>query len=383
MEQLINITSAVSWNLFSFIILLSIIVFVHEMGHFLVARFYKVKCEVFSVGFGPELFGFNDSHDTRWKFCIIPLGGYVKMFGEGDAVNPTSSHNENEDLTEEQKSKSFKFKPLYQRSLIVFAGPAINFILAVLLYFILNIYGVGQLKPIVGSVQDNMPAAISGIEVGDKIISINGESIESFSDLPRIINYTSYDVLEVSILRGNSVIYKAIIPEMVSDITPAGKEISRKKLGIGPDYESRIIKRELNPIIALGNAIEETISISQQILIFLAQVIKGEIDWRDAFGGPGKIGKYAGLSASAGLVPFLTLIALISINLGIVNLLPIPLLDGGHLLFYALEAILRKPVPEIIQEWFNRFGLVFLMGLMIFLISNDVIDGSFTSWGLK
>ena len=367
MEQLINITSAVSWNLFSFIILLSIIVFVHEMGHFLVARFYKVKCEVFSVGFGPELFGFNDSYDTRWKFCIIPLGGYVKMFGQGESTDPTSFNNEHVDLTEEQKSQSFEFKPLYQRALIVFAGPAINFILAVLLYFILNIYGVGQLKPIVGSVQDNMPAAISGIEVGDKIISINGESIESFSDLPRIINYTSYDVLEVSILRGNSVIYKAIIPEMVSDITPAGKEISRKKLGIGPDYESRIIKRELNPIIALGNAIEETISISQQILIFLAQVIKGEIDWRDAFGGPGKIGKYAGLSASAGLVPFLTLIALISINLGIVNLLPIPLLDGGHLLFYALEAILRKPVPEIIQEWFNRFGLVFLMGLMIFL----------------
>ena len=378
MEQLINITSAVSWNLFSFIILLSIIVFVHEMGHFLVARFYKVKCEVFSVGFGPELFGFNDSHDTRWKFCIIPLGGYVKMFGEGDAVNPTSSHNENEDLTEEQKSKSFKFKPLYQRSLIVFAGPAINFILAVLLYFILNIYGVYQLKPIVGSVQDNMPAAISGIEVGDKILSINGESVESFSDLPRIINYTPSDVLEISILRGNSVIYKKIIPEIVSDITPAGKEISTKKMGIGPDYESRIIKRELNPIIAFINAVKQTLSLTLNILFFLGQAFQGNISL-DQFGSIPSIGKYAGLAASSGLVSFLSFMAILSINLGIINLLPIPLLDGGHLLFYTLEAILGQPLPEYIQEWSYRFGLVFLLGFMIIILTKDL--PTFLSWG--
>ena len=378
MEQLINIISAVSWNLFSFIILLSIIVFVHEMGHFLVARFYKVKCEVFSVGFGPELFGFNDSYDTRWKFCIIPLGGYVKMFGEGDAVNSTASNNENEDLTEEQKSKSFKFKPLYQRSLIVFAGPAINFILAVLLYFILNIYGVYQLKPIVGSVQGNMPATISGIEVGDEIISINGESVESFSDLPRIINYTPSDVLEVSILRGNSVIYKTIIPEIVIDITPAGKEISTKKLGIGPDYESRIIKRELNPIIAFINAVKQTLSLTLNILFFLGQAFQGNISL-DQFGSIPSIGKYAGLAASSGLVSFLSFMAILSINLGIINLLPIPLLDGGHLLFYTLEAILGKPLPEYIQEWSYRFGLVFLLGFMIIILTKDL--PTFLSWG--
>jgi len=341
------------------------------MGHFLVARFYKVKCEVFSVGFGPELFGFNDSHDTRWKFCIIPLGGYVKMFGEGDAVNATSSHNENEDLTEEQKSKSFKFKPLYQRSLIVFAGPAINFILAVLLYFILNIYGVYQLKPIVGSVQDNMPAAISGIEVGDKIISINGESVESFSDLPRIINYTPSDVLEISILRGNSVIYKKIIPEIVSDITPAGKEISTKKMGIGPDYESRIIKRELNPIIAFINAVKQTLSLTLNILFFLGQAFQGNISL-DQFGSIPSIGKYAGLAASSGLVSFLSFMAILSINLGIINLLPIPLLDGGHILYFIIRRIFSNSLPEYVTRIYLAVGITIISFLFIIVTYNDI-----------
>ena len=378
MEQLISITSAISWNLFSFIILLSIIVFVHEMGHFLVARFYKVKCEIFSVGFGPELFGFNDKYQTRWKFCLIPLGGYVKMFGEGDGVSPTSSKSENINLTDEQKAKSFKFKPLYQRALIVFAGPAINFILAILLYFILNIYGVYQLQPIVGSLQDNMPAETAGIEVGDKILSINGVRIESFSDLPRIINYSTKNILEVSILRDNSIINKIIIPELVTDITPAGKEISTKKLGIGPDYESRIVKRELNPFIALSNAVKQTFSLTLNILFFLGQAFQGNISL-DQFGSIPSIGKYAGLAASSGLVSFISFMAILSINLGIINLLPIPLLDGGHLLFYVLEAILGKPLPEYIQEWSYRFGLVFLLGFMIIILTKDL--PTFLSWG--
>lgn len=370
MEQLL----ALSWNFLNFIIVLSVVVFVHEMGHFLVARYCSVKCEVFSIGFGPELFGFNDKYETRWKFCIIPLGGYVKMFGESETANPTSSKNKNSEdikLTELEKSQSFKYKSIYQRSLIVFAGPAVNFLFAIIVFFLLNIsIGSPQTEPIIGIVQEDSAAFEAGIEVGDEILSINGNHIEKFEDIQRIIPLSNGVPLEIKLLRDSSIIEVVANPKLIETLDPFGNLKKRILLGISSAGQTKLVTIH-NPFKALYFSVKQTFTYSADTLLYVSQIISGKRGTED-LGGPVSIMKISGTAAKSGIISLFVFMAILSINLGIINLFPIPLLDGGHLMFYAIEAIFGKPLPEYVQEWGLRFGLALLLILMIFVFKNDI-----------
>lgn len=350
----------------AFIFALSVLVFFHELGHYWVARRNGVKVEAFSIGFGPELFGWNDKADTRWKVCLMPFGGYVKMFGDADAAS-AGPNEEAREFTQEEKDLSFFYKPLRARAAIVAAGPIANFILAVVLFAILYM-AVGVPEKFyagIGEVTADSAAEEAGLQKGDRVLSLNGQNLETFDDLRTIVLANPNVALEAVILRGGS--------ELLMSVTPKAQEQGEKTiglLGVRPDPEQAEIVR-YNPIEASWMGVQKTYELTGQILGHLGKLITGEGNVKD-LSGPLRIAQVSGEAAQSGFENLIYLMAVLSVNLGLINLFPIPMLDGGHLVFYAAEAIRGKPLSEKVQEYGFRVGLTLVLGLMIFATWNDL-----------
>jgi len=374
LEQILGILSV----LFNFIVALSVVVFVHELGHFVVARWNNVRCESFSIGFGPELLGFTDRLGTRWKFSLIPLGGYVKMFGEADIANPGAGEEGEEDLepkemTPEEKAVSFKFKTLGQRAAIVFAGPAVNFVFAILVFFVLFM-AVGRpvTEPVIGQVVPDSAAAEAGLLAGDRILSIDGQEIDRFEDLQRLVPLGNGAEMRLTILRADDILDVVAAPRVIEETDVFGNPQRRALLGVSSSGESRMLVRH-NPVSAVGLAVQQTYIVVESTFIAVGQIISGDRGTED-LGGPIRIAKFSDQAAKSGLANFVIFMAILSINLGIINLFPVPLLDGGHLLFYAIEGLRGRPLSDQTQEWGLRFGLVLVLSLMVFVTWNDILQ---------
>lgn len=354
-------------TLFAFLLTIGVLVFIHEMGHYLVGRWCGVKADTFSIGFGKELVGWNDKRGTRWKICALPLGGYVQFAGDMD---PASTPSEDWlELPPEERNRTFQSKSLWQRALIVLAGPAINFLFAIMILagFALA-YGEGVTPPIVGTVAENSTAEKIGLKNGDKIVEIDGDRISLFSDLSREISIIPDEKVEIKFERDGSIISKDATIGVRIEKDRFGNEYRIGLLGISPSIlERRDVPLWEAPIVAT----RQTGEIVDLIVTTLGQVISGRRSVTE-LGGPLKIAQVSGEQFVAGLNQFIFFVALISINLGFINLLPIPMLDGGHLMFYAIEAVRRKPANPMVQEWAFRSGFALVVMFMLVVTFNDL-----------
>jgi regulator of sigma E protease len=353
--------------LFSFLIVIGVLVFVHEMGHYLVGRWCGVKAETFSIGFGKEIAGWNDKRGTRWKICMLPLGGYVQFAGDMDPSGTKSKDWLS--LPAAERNQTFQSKSLWQRASIVFAGPAINFLFAIMIImgFVIA-YGTSATLPVAEAISENSTAAAIGMKSGDRIISVDGEKIDLFEDLRQKIMLIPDQNVEIVYERDGQRIAKEgkIGVHIMTD--RFGNEYRLGLLGMS---SSKVEWREVSPIEAPAVAVEKTIDIVGQITTTLGQVITGKRSIKE-LGGPLKIAQVSGEQFKLGLESFILFVALISINLGFINLLPIPMLDGGHLMFYAIEAVRRKPASAKVQEWAFRSGLALVMVFMLVVTFNDL-----------
>jgi regulator of sigma E protease len=356
------------WIMPAFIVGLTVLVFVHEFGHFYVARRNGVRVDVFSIGFGPELFGWFDRAGTRWKFSAIPLGGYVKMFGDSDASSGLPAAGLAA-MTPAEREMSFHDKRLGQRAAIVAAGPAANFIFAVVVLAVLFMtFGQPFTPAQVGQVQPGSAAEKAGIKPGDVILSINGSAVDSFEDVQQDVRLNPGVPMTIVVKRDGRDISVHATPKRSELTDRFGNRYEIGLLGIahkGIDYVRR------DPATAVIQAGEQTWDISAGTLKAIWQIAIG-MRGGDELGGPVKIAQVLGQAAQVGTASYISVIALLSINLGLINLFPIPVLDGGHLLFYAIEAVRRKPLGARAQEYGFRIGLALVLMLMVYAIGNDL-----------
>ncbi len=362
------IASVSNWIL-PFLILLTILVFVHEMGHYLVARRCGVRVEVFSVGFGPEIFGWNDRHGTRWRFSAIPIGGYVKMFGEN--LSGSDKDGEATRLSADEFAVSFAAKTLAQRAAIVFAGPFANFLLAiVLLSGMFMAFGQPFTPADISSVEPGSAAERAGLQPGDVIAVINGTEIERFEDVVRIVQLAPGRSLAITVLRDGREIELNAVAGIHEQEDRFGNTQTIGRLGVRRGGGDRKLIRH-DPATALWRATVETVSLSGRILDFVWQMITGTRTTKE-LGGPIRIAQMSADMWQLGIESMIMFAVALSINLGLLNLFPIPMLDGGHLLFYGFEAIRGKPLGERAQEMGFRIGIVMVLGLMVFATWNDL-----------
>jgi regulator of sigma E protease len=351
-----------------FLIVLTVLVFVHELGHYLVARWNGVRVEVFSIGFGPEIFGWNDRSGTRWKFSMIPLGGYVKMFGDANAASMPGEDDPG--LSDAERAMAFPHKRLGQRAAIVSAGPIANFIFAILLLGgLFSLYGQPFTPAVVGEVVPGYPAEAAGFQPGDEITAVNGQGVERFEELQRIVALRPEEELLLTVLRDGETIELRATPARVMRDNGLGEEQAVGQLGIrrsGADYVQH------GPVTALWQATRETVSIIDQTFTALGQIVRGDRG-ADELGGPIRIAQMSGQAAEIGIPALIYFAAVLSINLGLINLFPVPMLDGGHLLFYAIEAVWGRPLGERAQEYGFRIGLALVLSLMVFVTWNDLL----------
>jgi regulator of sigma E protease len=355
----------------AFLFVLTVVVFIHEMGHFLVARWAGVKVKAFSIGFGQEIFGFFDKHGTRWRVAWIPLGGYVKFMDDENGAS-VPSRDAIENMSPEERAGAFHAKPLSSRAAIVAAGPIANFLLAIAI-FALTFMVVGQqvTAPRVDELIEGSAAAKAGFQPGDVIRSIDGTPVDSFGDMQRIVGASADHELTFGVDRGGtSITIKA---------TPDRREISDRfgnKLRVGvigirrnasvQDWEYR----RYGPLESVRMGVRETYFIISRTLSYLYDVVMGR-ESPDQLGGPLRIAEVSGQVASAGFLPLISLTAVLSVSIGLINLFPIPLLDGGHLLFYGIEALRGRPLSERAQEFGFRIGLAIVVLLMVFTTWQD------------
>ena len=358
-----------------FVVLLTVVVFVHEYGHYYFARKYGVGITDFSIGFGKEIFGLKDKNGTRWKFCLIPLGGYVKFFGDRNVFSQSEQEELLRKYNENDRKKLFVTKPLYQRSLIVAAGPLANFILAILIFTFIYMFSGKDFTPAqISEVQENSPAYSAGLKNGDIILAINEKKLNSLTEVSTLINASTTNEIDIKILRNDSEINFNLIPKKIKTTDSFGNSINKKIIGIKiSPLNNEINKEKLGPATALIYAIKETWFVIDASLDFVVSMFKGKGDTTQ-LGGPIKIAKITGQVAQFGFIAFLSIMAYISISLGFINLFPIPMLDGGHLMFYGFEKILGRPLTQKTQEGFFRIGLFLLIFLMLFTTVNDLKD---------
>jgi regulator of sigma E protease len=351
-----------------FLVVLTVLVFVHELGHYLVARRNGVRIEVFSIGFGPEIFGWYDRAGTRWKLSVVPRGGYVKMYGDADASSlPADSLG---GMSEDERAVSFHHKRLWQRIAVVAAGPAANFIFAIVLLTVL-FATVGQpfTPPDVGQVQPSSAAEQGGIKPGDTITMIDGRRIERFEDVQQAVRLNAGGVMKIVVQRDGRDVALDVTPQM-TEITDRFGNVHRVGLlGIG---RSGVDYVRHDPLTALWRSVDETWNLSVGTLKALWQMVIGARA-TDELGGPLRIAQMSGEVAQGGIVAIVWFMAVLSVNLGLINLFPIPVLDGGHLLFYFAEAIRGKPLGQRAQEYGFRIGLALVLTLMVFATWNDLV----------
>jgi len=346
-------------SILSFIVVLGVLIFFHEFGHFLVARLFGVGVEKFSLGFGPRLIG-KKVGITDYRISAIPLGGYVKMVGE----EPDA------EIAPEDISLSFTHKHVAKRMLIVAAGPVFNILLAVIIFFgIFFASGTFILKPSVGSVKQGSPAFAAGLEKGDLITAINESTINSWDEMAEIINASKGQKINLAVRRGESTRNFSLAPEQVTTKNIFGEDVQRYIIGITASGET--YSKELNLFQAFSESMIQTYRVTELMVVIIAKLITGDIS-TDTLGGPIMIAQMAGDSAKAGIGSLISFIALISVNLAIINLLPIPVLDGGHLLFFSIEAVKGRPVSIKVREIAQQVGLFLLILLMILVFYNDI-----------
>ncbi|WP_133950038.1 MULTISPECIES: RIP metalloprotease RseP [unclassified Roseibium] len=355
-----------------FLFVLTIVVFFHELGHFAVARWCNVKVDAFSVGFGRELFGWYDKHGTRWKVSLIPLGGYVKFAGDENAASvPDREYIAS--MSEEERRTAFIAKPVWQRAAIVAAGPIANFILAVIIFAgIFMAYGKPQLLPVVSTVIEGSAAETAGIQTGDRILSINDKPLSYFEDLKWTVRHNPDQPLVLGIERDGAELTATVVPVYVTDVNQFGVEYREPRIGvaIASDENTRILK-QLGVGGALWEGVLRTYKIIYDTVNFIGEIFAGEQSAKQ-LGGPIQIAQVSGTVAQFGLIELISLAGFLSVSIGFINLLPIPILDGGHLVFYAAEAIRGKPLNEKVQEVGFRIGLGLVLMLMVFATWNDI-----------
>ena len=365
---MMDLISVIWTNGLSFIIILSVIVFVHEMGHYLIARYNGVRVEVFSIGFGPEIFGWDDRAGTRWKIGLLPLGGYVKMFGDANAASAPGG--DLVEMTPEEKAVSFHHKRLGQRTAVVFGGPLANFLLAIVILSVMFATVGQRITPAeISMIKPGSPAEAAGIVPGDTVLRIDGAAIERFEDLQYIARENANVPLAMVILRDGAEIELTVTPALVEQTDRFGNIHRLGQIGVG---RSGVIFVRHGPLYSIWAATVETYSLTAMTLGALGEMIVG-VRGADELGGPIRIAQISGQVAEDGLVAVLWFTALLSINLGLINLFPIPMLDGGHLLFYAFEAIRGKPLGERAQEYGFRIGLAVVLSLFVFVTWNDFV----------
>jgi regulator of sigma E protease len=356
-----------------FLFVLTIVVFFHELGHFLVARWAGVKVLTFSLGFGPELAGFNDRHGTRWKISAIPLGGYVKFLGdESEASTPSSEALAN--LTAEERTGAFHYKKVGPRAAIVAAGPIANFILAIVIFTCLfTFFGKPSTTARVDKVEANSAAAAAGFEVGDIVTAIDGSKIDSFTDMQRVVGTHAGDMLTFTVKRGDNTVQLTGTPQLREVKDPFGNAQRLGVLGITRQTApGDSVTERVDPATALWLGIKETWFVVDRTLSYIGGVFTGR-EAADQIGGPLRIAQISGQVATIGLAALIHLSAVLSISIGLLNLFPVPLLDGGHLLFYAVEAVRGRPLSERAQEMGFRIGLGLVLMLMVFATYHDIL----------
>ena len=353
-----------------FLAILTIVVFVHELGHYLVARWCGVKVEIFSIGFGPELFGWYAKSGTRWRISLLPFGGYVKMFGDaGEASTPDTTR----EYTAAERAVAFHFKNVWQRMAIVAAGPAMNFIFGIIaLAILLAVYGEPRNAPVIDQVQDGSAAAEVGLQKGDRVVEAAGQSVKTWQDLQRIIQMSVGEPIALVVDRDQQRLNLLAHPQIKEITDLFGNVHKTPLLGILPDQSATELVR-FNPATALFEAADQTVDMVGATLKGIGQMIVGQRDSSEV-GGPMRIAKGAGAAAKIGLGAVAYYIILLSINLGLFNCFPVPLLDGGHLMFYAIEAVRGRPLGPKAQEYGFRLGLFLVFALMLFTTRNDLLD---------
>jgi regulator of sigma E protease len=355
-------------NFFSFVFIISVIVFIHEFGHFFVARLCGVKVSEFALGFGRELFGFYDKKGTRWKFCLLPFGGYVKMYGDKNGASMPDVEAIAQ-MSPEDRKISFIGKNVWQRMAIVLAGPIANFILAIVIFtFLFRVNGLSTVLPIVDQVMLESAAQEAGLQKGDKILAIDGVEIKEFEEVRDHVMSSFGAELFFKIERNEKILEVKILPKVQVRKDFFGEDVKLATLGVSA---SEVTHEDLNLAQSFVEAHKETYRISIAIFKALGELITGKRSI-DELGGPIKIAKYSGKTMEMGLNAVLWFMAMISINLGVMNLLPIPVLDGGHLFFYIIEAICKKPLSPKTQQIAFQLGLSLILALMIFTTINDI-----------
>lgn len=355
-----------------FLFVLTIVVFFHELGHFYAARRCGVKVEVFSVGFGRSLASWYDKHGTEWKIGWLPLGGYVKFFGdENEASAPDAEKLQA--LEDDARKDTLFYKPLWQRAIVVAAGPVANFILAIIIFASLyTLFGQRVTDPVVGVVAENSAAERAGMQVGDLILKIDGDEIHTFSEVRRLVTVNANVPLEFVVDRGGAEITLTAIPDRVLEVDRFGNEYHLGRLGVAVNATEDSIRHiRYDPFTAIWMGAEESYFIVEQTFVVLGRIIMGR-ESAESLGGPIRIAQISGQTATLGLIALINLTAVLSVSIGLINLFPIPMLDGGHLAFYAYEAVAGKPMSEKAQEIGMRIGLSMVMMLFLFVTWNDL-----------
>lgn len=344
----------------STILVLGVLIFVHELGHFLVAKWTGVTVLRFSFGFGPRLVGFKRG-DTDYCLSLIPLGGYVKMLGE----------ERDEEITEEQRAGSFSVQPLAKRSAIVFAGPLSNFLLAIVIFtLVYALSGIPQMTADIGTVNPGSPAEQAGLQPGDKVLAINGKPITFWEELSKTIEASGEKPMALDVQRGDERILISVTAAVSEVPNLFGEKIRRAVIGV--TASGKFIVRQVDPINAFQESLIQTAHLSKLFLMTIVKMVEGVVSLK-TLGGPILIAQMAGQQASEGMLNLVYFIALISVNLAVLNLLPIPVLDGGHLLFFFLEALIGRPIETSKIELAQKLGMVVLLVLMVFVFYNDIM----------
>ena len=373
LDSLSTLGGGVTGYLIPFLFVLTVVVFFHELGHFLVARWCGVRVMVFSVGFGPELLGFTDRYGTRWKLAAIPLGGYVKFFGDENAAS-VPDQSAVASMSAEERRYSFFHKPVSQRAAVVAAGPIANFILAIVIFAaVFSIYGRQSSSARVDAVQTGSAAADAGFHPGDVVLSIDGRTVNSFSDMQRIVGANAGRTLEFKVDRGGAPVTLRATPALKQGKDGFGNKYCQAVLGVIRSMTPAEVKTEsVGPLTAIGLGISETWFIIERTFSYIGGIFVGR-ECADQLGGPIRIAQISGQVASVSFAALMHLTAMLSVSIGLLNLFPVPLLDGGHLVFYAIEAARGRPLSERAQEIGFRIGLALVLMLMIFATFNDII----------
>lgn len=368
-----SLGSSILSYIIPFLFVLTLVVFFHELGHFWVARRAGVRVLTFSLGFGPEIAGFNDRHGTRWRLAAIPLGGYVRFFGDEDAAS-TPDERKLSQMTPAERRESFFYQPLRWRAAIVAAGPIANFILAIVIFsLVFMTFGRQITQPRVDQITASSAAERAGFKPGDLILTIDGKPIESFSDMQRVVGASAGQQLTFLVDRGGADVTLTATPEMKEMKDSFGNVHRLGLLGISRSLAAAdVTTRRYGPVEAVVMGTQETWFVVARTFDYLGGVISGR-ESTDQLGGPIRIAQVSGQVATHGIGALLSLAAVLSVSIGLLNLFPIPLLDGGHLLFYAVEAVRGRPLSARTQDIGFRIGLAIVLMLMVFATWNDVL----------